>query len=325
MVGGAYLIYFAWRWHYFGYPLPNTYYAKQGSTLSLGVGYVEGYLWAHLGILGVAGAALGLRRRQPWGVPVALVLGGGLGAAALVGGDIFPLHRFLVPIVPVAAACTAYLVWEVSVALRHRLRLFARVAAVVTIGAVLVAAPHRERPTLVGTALRGPDDWTKLQRNARITRNYERIARWIDRTFPDDLTLAINAAGVIPYRTRLRTIDMLGLTDEHIAHRPVPDGPIALGHAKSDPEYVLDLRPDLIIPALPLVLDAPPRPRDLMRIWTRSMLPGDREMAANRRFHRDYKLIVAQVDADGFTPLFVRRDRLHLLNRGAPAAERGPH
>lgn len=316
MAAAVYAAYFLWRWDYFGHPLPNTYYAKQGSTLGLGLGYVEGYLYGHVGLLGLIGAGIALWQRRPWAAPVGLVLAGGLVMAMVVGGDIFPLHRFLVPIVPVAGATTVFLIWATTSRLQARVRMLARLGLALGAGAVVFSAPHVGHPALFGRPPGPPDDWSKLQRNARFTRNYERIASWMNRSLPADFTLAINAAGVIPYRTRLRTIDMLGLADEHIAHRPVPEGPIALGHAKSDPDYVLAQRPDVIIPGLPFVVSKPPSETELMRMWAPVLLPGDRALMDSPEFHRTYGIVVAQVDAAGFTALFVRRDRIPLLGLG---------
>lgn len=39
-------------------------------------------------------------------------------------------------------------------------------------------------------------------------------------TLPRDLYVALNCVGVIPYRTNLRTLDRLGLTDAHVARTP---------------------------------------------------------------------------------------------------------
>lgn len=57
--------------------------------------------------------------------------------------------------------------------------------------------------------------------------------------------LAICATGKVPYFSRLRTIDMLGLNDEFIAHRDA-ESFSEPGHNKSDPDYVLSRNPDII-------------------------------------------------------------------------------
>ena len=69
------LLYFLWRWHYFGYPLPNPFYKKGGGALywhSLRQSWKN--LWAlgwpflWLVPLGLASAARG-RRRSSWRCP----------------------------------------------------------------------------------------------------------------------------------------------------------------------------------------------------------------------------------------------------------------
>ena len=63
-----------------------------------------------------------------------------------------------------------------------------------------------------------------------------------------DAVLAINTAGIIPYYSKLKTIDMLGLTDAHIASAAVENfGAGPAGHEKGDGGYVLQRRPDFIV------------------------------------------------------------------------------
>jgi hypothetical protein len=56
--------------------------------------------------------------------------------------------------------------------------------------------------------------------------------------------LAVDAAGKVPYYSRLDSIDMLGLTDAHIGHRPAAR--FSVGHNKHDADYVLGRGPDLM-------------------------------------------------------------------------------
>jgi len=59
-------------------------------------------------------------------------------------------------------------------------------------------------------------------------------------------TIAVHAAGQIPYFSQRRTIDLLGLNDPVIANGPVT-GPFYPGHDKWNYEYsILQLKPDLI-------------------------------------------------------------------------------
>jgi hypothetical protein len=58
--------------------------------------------------------------------------------------------------------------------------------------------------------------------------------------------LAVTAAGAVPYWSQLPCLDMLGLSDRHIARAPVPGGGW-IGHEKGDAAYVLERRPDLLL------------------------------------------------------------------------------
>jgi hypothetical protein len=59
--------------------------------------------------------------------------------------------------------------------------------------------------------------------------------------------VAVVPAGSIPYESRLPSIDMLGLNDEHIAHRKILYSAHLAGHEKYDSQYVLSREPDIII------------------------------------------------------------------------------
>ena len=60
--------------------------------------------------------------------------------------------------------------------------------------------------------------------------------------------LAVDAAGSVPYFSRLPAVDMLGLSDGYLAHhRPADFGSGALGHELGDGAYVLSREPDLVL------------------------------------------------------------------------------
>jgi hypothetical protein len=116
-------------------------------------------------------------------------------------------------------------------------------------------------------------------------------------------TIAANNVGALGYASRLPVIDMLGLTDRHIARA----GGKAIGipaHEAHDADYVLDRRPDFIFRGMPRVL-----------VWpiglARARSGGyrsDRELAMNPRFARDYALVHILLPNQKLTPVFRRRD-----------------
>ena len=88
------------------------------------------------------------------------------------------------------------------------------------------------------------DGYLRLQ--SSMNRGWVTLGEWMASEVRPDETLAIGAAGIVPYYTDLYTIDILGLNDLHIAHLEVPLGAGLSGHEKSDPEYVLTHRPTYI-------------------------------------------------------------------------------
>lgn len=71
------------------------------------------------------------------------------------------------------------------------------------------------------------------------------LGNFLGERFPNAV-VAAEAIGKTPYFSRLYTIDMLGLCDAHISKLP-PVRRATPGHEKSDPEYVLSRKPDLIV------------------------------------------------------------------------------
>jgi hypothetical protein len=104
------------------------------------------------------------------------------------------------------------------------------------------------------------------------------LGRWLDLHGPDDICLALNAAGAIPYFTDYRVIDMLGLNDEHIGHNGERDFSLDFGHQAGDGAYILDREPDVVL----FGGGVAKKPAALL---------SDRQIAADPRFEADYEQV----------------------------------
>ena len=73
------------------------------------------------------------------------------------------------------------------------------------------------------------------------------VANLINKNALPESSVAVIAAGIVPYFTRRYAIDILGKSDKHIARlTPIPGAMI--GHGKLDPEYTFEeKRPDLVV------------------------------------------------------------------------------
>jgi hypothetical protein len=73
-----------------------------------------------------------------------------------------------------------------------------------------------------------------------------RVAMTLKKNALPESSVVVLCAGVLPYFTRLRALDMAGKTDRHIA-RLMPYPGAMIGHGKVDPAYTLGQNPDLVV------------------------------------------------------------------------------
>jgi arabinofuranosyltransferase len=232
------------RLAYYGDPVPNTFYAKLTgelpSLLPAGLAYAKGFFLAGGGLLALMALPVVLSPRiRDRGV--ALLVGQvvvQLIYSIRVGGDPFPHHRFLVVAIPALAILASLGIDRLAERLGRTVRERLSWAAVITL--------------IVLQSLLSNVDGSNSRLAAMVVTNEEReqLAGWIAGHFDESSLLAINAAGRVPYRTKLTTIDMLGLNDRHIARvrsSDVHDGAAFVGHFKHDGDYVCSRRPDVVV------------------------------------------------------------------------------
>jgi len=237
----VFLPYYAWRYAYYGYLLPNTFYVKVGSSsrqIERGIRYLRAFLFDGGGLsLAVLACPALLWKRRPaiWSLAGICVLYAAYGIA--VGGDFMGLHRLLVPSFPLWAILTSLsMEWLLKPARGPAIRPVATVA----IGAVLV---------MFSMSMVGDFSTAKKRSLAsrRLVKMQEARAQRMSRVCGPRARVAAIGIGVYSYRTEWHIIDMLGLADEHIAHRKMPDVDFGIpGHEKHDSDYVLDLVPKCI-------------------------------------------------------------------------------
>ncbi len=249
VVFALFVPYFIWRWMYYGYPLPNTFYVKvDGTTTQLirGIHYLWQFgiedLLLFLGMGGILSGAWFWRHehhREYTNTRAMVLMSTLVGVFAcyvvFVGGDWMPGARFLVPITPLLALLSA---WGFAGLARQTIYTMA-LALVISVGSITILA------------LRLPHESTHHHSEVWIqdysTRRYREIGRWIYAHTPTDVTIATGIAGALPYYAERPMIDILGLTDEHIAHLPPTHlGHERPGHEKTDVDYVLGRRPEII-------------------------------------------------------------------------------
>jgi hypothetical protein len=77
--------------------------------------------------------------------------------------------------------------------------------------------------------------------------HWANVGRWLKQNAHEKTdVLATPVAGAMPFFSELKTIDMLGLNDVHIAHKKVEMGVGYTGHEKFDNAYVVARKPTYI-------------------------------------------------------------------------------
>ncbi|MCB9687143.1 MAG: hypothetical protein H6735_19035 [Alphaproteobacteria bacterium] len=222
-------------WH--GDIVPNTARAKVSLTAVrawLGVQWAaEGLLWSAPQVAGGALGALAARERGHRWIPPATVAVVWTVYVALVGGDLFPGWRQLVP----GLAVLALLAAEGAAATTLTL---GRGVALTTLPALALLATTLDPTDHRASAERW--EWEGVPFAAAVLRA----------TGGRPATIAVDSAGTLPYFTDLPVVDMLGLNDRWLAlHPPERFGGKWLGHDLGNGDYVLSRRPDLVTFGLP--------------------------------------------------------------------------
>jgi len=228
-----------------------------------------------------------------------------LGWVAAVGGDFMDLGRFVVPLLPIAAWLTAHALGSVEEFLAEaRGRawgLGAVVLVVATFAAINVAAtidtlrPWHRQVDSIGLLREYRKDWAEV---ARLIRQI---------STPSD-TIAITAAGIIPYYTGLYTIDQLGLVAADLSgYRPRADVGLPGHKLIASGEMLARLRPQFLL-GHPVVVDSMTQTRPSLML----------ERGWEARIMKEYRIVGGQVslEPERFFALAARRDVLERPRRG---------
>lgn len=259
------LAYFAWRYAYYGLPLPTTYYAKQlVDAVDSGRGFRQLVaFWQEYGLswtLPLAAASLLVRKERSLALP--LIVGTFLtwGYAAYVGGDWMPFHRFLLPgfalYVMTLGLGLAALLSRVALPTAPvpfgRGRLLSRWALALCGSLALAYSAKRAHSATTDSSLERQKlgDIAHVQSHTLHLVDSMRFARHVVRE-PGD-RWATDYAGVFALFTEAQVIDIWGLCNQTIALEGGATGAHTI-YGKTCPECFPRLDPHYFHPFVPFI------------------------------------------------------------------------
>lgn len=229
---------------------PNTYLAKVHGVEGLygrGLSYVHSFLIFHdyyfFAIIPLF-LLSSLRRKVEFLLPLSLSI---LAVIIVIfeGGDFYDYYRFLTPYLPFFYLLLA-LTWSYLFELSSRewfkgtyvFQMFLiSVIVLFSLDMSFHAFPWRAREA------------HNFLTACELNHSRRLVGMSLKQNCPPETTIMINCAGIIPYYSRLPSIDAMGITNAEIARSLPPEGvELMSGHDKFNPQAILALKPDLVLP-----------------------------------------------------------------------------
>jgi arabinofuranosyltransferase len=192
-----------------------------------------------------------------------------------IGGDCVPGIRFFTPVMAIICILSAY-----AIRVGYSDKIIPFLVSATVIYNIYMLSFYYITPQIFAEG---------------VAETGKEVGLWLKDTADPEAVIATNTAGSIPYFSKLKTIDMLGLNDAHIAHRKVSNmGSRYAGHEKADGRYVLDRKPDYIQFWSSLG-------------WETPVFRSDEEIYADPEFHEQYELRRTTLPSGEILMLFERR------------------
>lgn len=275
------------RIYYYGYIFPNTYYAKTNLILPYffrGFEYIINWIKFDFlyGILLIPFIVLVYKKKEKIEILVLILLSFYLIYNLYIGGDVLPHNRFFLPILPI-------IYFSISKSFFDLIE--SKSAIIVSIIVILVISFLKHNLNLDKII------YTK-EHEVGLVKKMKIYADYLNENNPNK-TAVLSTIGSFGYYYNGNVIDMVGLTDEYIAHHPkeineIDDNvPVGWKERTYNIDYIFKSRPDFII------FPAGYKP---------TAFP-EAAIFSDNRFYKYYKTeLIFNEDLNQMLPLFVKRN-----------------
>jgi arabinofuranosyltransferase len=315
--------YFIWRWVYFGYFFPNTFYAKTGGGFQQIVG---GFLYIikalrlfyGFGWIPIILVMLYFRKSMFTSKAVFLFSIGlvSLITTILIGGDYFHLGRFVLPVFPLLFVFFPPALEKMLTTRISHLKLSPTFSATILllIVVVLLIAKPVYQDSIYGfkNLLKGKKDILVVYDESTEREIVDWQHGWtimgkkLNQITDKDDYIACVPIGAIGYYSKMKVIDMVGIVDPVIAHEKLStDHPIKWtpGHTKGDGNYILSRKPKFIQLTDYLTNSPLEKPHKRSLQFT-----SVKEIWYSEEFHNEYEFYPVEVIDGWYYNLFKKKN-----------------
>jgi arabinofuranosyltransferase len=237
--------YYIWRYKYYGFIFPNSYYAKTGGNYYQyirGMFYtlrfvkealISGFLLTFIVYLFYKKISSIKYQYLIMIVTIYLIF------IVAVGGDGLGVQRFFVPIMPII-----FIFIQNGIYLLTKDYKFSKIIRYSVIFLIFFSS--------FSILLDNKYPISAINSDKSNFSKCILVGKWLKQNALPNESIAVYPAGIIPYISDLYTIDRYGLNDIYIAHKEIEGmGTFTAGHEKADDEYVFRKKPTYVIDYMP--------------------------------------------------------------------------
>jgi hypothetical protein len=253
-----YGIYSFWRYSYFGYIFPNTYYAKTGGGVDQIVRGLK-YFGSFIGfsnwpvIIGI-GFLFFFNPPRFSMLYLIMIIFTYTSYIICIGGDFLGMFRFVVPILPLMAITVQEsFISLIQWIMRSVSNDFLKKSAIVFCSLSLFFLIAKSSRLSFDS-----DEYNRIQFHQVVVNDQTAVGKWLYQHASPNESFAAIAIGAISYYSKLTSIDRLGITDSNIAHTKMEYmGKGLAGHEKRNLGYILARKPTYFFGPLKVPLHTP--------------------------------------------------------------------
>jgi arabinofuranosyltransferase len=250
------LFYLIFRFIYYGYFLPNTFYAKTEFSYQFivrGIRYFLDFSKAYLfyGIVLLIPFSLVLLKKVDNRISLFfIIIFTWIVLVILIGGDVLPIHRFFIPVMPLIYILFSLSLIEIIsfIVKKSLVRSLSKISIATIIILLLIVNYGNQKEEMM----------IKRAYESGLVKKMKIYAGWIEeqsrmKNEGEKITVAMSTIGAFSYYSDARVIDLVGLTDSYIAHHPKEveginnELPVLWKERRYNAEYTLNQKLDYII------------------------------------------------------------------------------